>query len=245
LPRISVDGRKPWRVYARPFNFQDPRPRIAIVMLDLGTSRVATDAALRRLPPPVTFGFDVQAKAIDEWLVRARQDGHETLLSLPMEPFDFPHSDPGPNTLLTSLPNVDNMQRLMSALRVGGGYVGVTTNSGSRFLSDSPKLMPIMQVLKDRGLLILDTKVASHSVVSSLASEVGVPSAASIREIDSLSDPDSIDKALSSLEQSARLEGAVVGIASPLPVTLERIQAWSKTLAERGIVLAPLSAVVK
>lgn len=245
LPRISIDGRKPWQVYARPFNFQDPRPRVAIVMMDMGVSRVATDAALRRLPPPVTFSFDVQAKSVDEWLNRARQDGHETLLSLPMEPFDFPQSDPGPNALLTSLPNADNIQRLMNALRSGTGYIGVTTSSGSRFLSNSPKLMPIIEALRDRGLMILDTKIAKHSVVFSLATELGVPSATSLREIDSTPDPLSIDKALTQLEQSARLEGVAVGVVSPLPVTIERLEAWSKGLADRGIVLAPLSAVVR
>jgi polysaccharide deacetylase 2 family uncharacterized protein YibQ len=245
LPKVSPDGRKPWQVYARPFNFQDPRPRIALVMTDLGISRVATDAALRRLPPAVTLSFDVQGHSLDSWLQRARQDGHETLLSLSMEPYDYPRSDPGPGSLLTTLPNVDNMQRLLNALRLGSGYVGVTSSSGSRFMSDSPKLMPIMAVLKNRGLLIFDPKIATHSAVSSLAFELGVPSAVALREIDVSPTPDSIDEALAQLEQSARVEGSVVGIASPLPLTMERIEAWAKKLPERGVVLAPLTAVVK
>lgn len=33
---------------------------------------------------------------------RAREAGHEILLQLPMEPFDYPDSDPGPQTLLAS-----------------------------------------------------------------------------------------------------------------------------------------------
>lgn len=245
LPKMSADGRKPWQIYARPFNFQDPRPRIAIVMVDLGVSRVATDAALRRLPSTVTFSFDVQGHAIDSWLQRARQDGHETLLSLPMEPYDYPRSDPGPDSLLTTLPNVDNIQRLLGALRLGSGYVGVTSSSGSRFMADSPKLTPIMEVLKNRGLLVFDTKIASHSAVTSLAKEMGVPSVAALREIDVTPTPEAIDEALSQLEQAARLEGGVVGVASPLPLTMERIELWAKKLSERGLVLAPLSAVVK
>jgi len=245
LPKISVDGRKPWQAYARPFNYQDPRPRIAIVIGDLGFSRVATDATLRRLPPSITLAFDAQANAIDSWLQRARQDGHETLLSLPMEPFDYPRSDPGPNSLLTSLPNADNIQRLNGFLRIGAGYTGVTTLSGSRFSTDSNKLMPVIGALHDRGLLVLDTRVATHSTIGALAREMKVPVALSSRVIDVNPTPAAIDEALSDLEQTARIEGSVVGIASPLPLSLDRIEAWSKQLAERGFVLAPVSAVVK
>jgi polysaccharide deacetylase 2 family uncharacterized protein YibQ len=30
---------------------------------------------------------------------RAREDGHEVMLQVPMEPFDYPDNDPGPHTL--------------------------------------------------------------------------------------------------------------------------------------------------
>lgn len=245
LPKISADGRTPWQVYGRPFMFQDPRPRIALVVVDLGTSRVATDAALRRLPPAVTLAFDTQAQSVGDWLVRARQDGHETILSIPMEPSDYPRSDPGPDALLTALPNADNMQRLLKALRLGTGYVGITTIAGSRFLSDATKLQPVMEVLQKRGLLFLDTRVTSRSTALSLAQQMKIPAAAIAREIDVEPTPAAIDESLTQLERSARLEGTVIALASPLPVTLERIELWAKTLPQRGIVLTPLSAALK
>ena len=33
-------------------------------------------------------------------VARAREAGHEVLLEVPMEPFDYPDNDPGPQTLL-------------------------------------------------------------------------------------------------------------------------------------------------
>jgi polysaccharide deacetylase 2 family uncharacterized protein YibQ len=42
----------------------------------------------------------------------ARAKGHELLLQVPMEPFDYPNNDPGPRTLLTSLANEQNVNRL-------------------------------------------------------------------------------------------------------------------------------------
>jgi hypothetical protein len=79
LPRISEDGRQPWQVYARPFNAADKRPRIAIVIADVGLSRVTSDAAISRMPGNVTLAFDVQNPIVGSWCARARQAGHETL----------------------------------------------------------------------------------------------------------------------------------------------------------------------
>lgn len=245
LPRISKDGRKPWQVYSRPFDFRDPRPRVSIVISDLGFSRLSTNATITQMPPSVTLSFDVQAPSIKEWLDRARNDGHETLIAVPMEPFDYPGNDPGPNTLLTSLPNSDNVQRLISALRMGVGYVGITTLSGSRFTTDATKVAPVLDEIKNRGLMVLDANIASHSVIESISHELQIPVAVNVRTIDSDPMPSSIDQALLDLEKTARVRGSAVGVASPLPVTLERIEKWSQTLADRGIVLAPLSAVAK
>ena len=245
LPRISEDGRKVWQVYARPFNTNDKRPRIAIVMVDMGLARGASDAALRRLPAPVTMAFDVQSPVVGAWLGRARQDGHETLLSLPMEPFDYPRSDPGPNALLTNLPASDNVQRLNKALHCGTGYVGITTISGSRFTTDPAKMAAVLDTLKRRGLLVFDAHVAPHSTLNDLAKQKQVPVAVATLQIDRDSSPHAIDAALNQLEQAAHLTGHAIGVASPLPVTLDHLEKWIKQLPDHGLALAPVSAVVE
>lgn len=245
LPRVADDGRQPWQVYSRPFNTADKRPRLAILVADLGLSRVITDAAVSRLPANVTLSFDVQSPAIGAWCARARQEGHETLLSVPMEPFDFPHSDPGPHSLLTTLPNDTNLERLNWALRQGAGYVGITTLTGSRFTTDSEKLKPVIQALRRRGLMILDAHASPHSTVTDLAHDQHVPVAVVNDRIDEDVSPEAIDAAFQQLEQAARLNGKAVGVVAPLPIVIDRLQAWLKTLPQDGIALAPISAVIQ
>ncbi len=196
LPRIGADGRQPWQVYARPFNTADTRTRIAIVITDLGLSRVDTDAAIARLPANVTLAFDVQSPVVGAWLSRARQDGHETLLMVPMEPFDYPRSDPGPNTLLTSLPNTDNLMRLQNSLREATGYVGITTLSGSRFTTNPEKLDPVLDLLKRRGLMFFDAHIAPHSAVPDIARERKIPVAVGTQQLDQNLSPAAVDAAL-------------------------------------------------
>lgn len=245
LPRIAEDGRQPWQIYARPFNTADKRPRVAIVIVDLGLSRAATDAAINRLPANVTLAFDVQSPVVGAWCGRARQDGHETLLMVPMEPFDYPRSDPGPNTLLTSLPNSDNLGRLYWALRQSTGYVGITTLSGSRFTTDPDKLTSVLDVLHKRGLMIFDARVAPHSAIMDMAHNMHVAAAAATMRIDQNPSPEAIDAALSQLEKTAHLTGHAVGVASSMPVVIDRLQVWLKELPHQGIALAPISAMVQ
>lgn len=244
LPRIAEDGRQPWQIYARPFNTSDSRPRIAIIIADLGLSREVTDAAVSRLPANVTLAFDAQSPVIGAWFTRARQDGHETLLQLPMEPFDYPRSDPGPDTLLTTLPTADNLERLLKDMRLGSGYIGITTLSGSRFTTDPGKMTPVLETLKKRGLMILDAHIGPHSTVMDLSHDMRIPAAVVTERIDRDLTPDAIDTTLQQLEQTARLTGHAIGIASPSPVVIDRLQLWLKNLPQRGIALAPVSAMV-
>ena len=53
-----------------------------------------------------------------------------------------------------------------------------------------------------------------------------------------------IDRRFAELERIARARGAAVGVGQPYPVTLERLAAWARTLPEKNMVIAPLSALV-
>ena len=244
LPRIAPDGRTPWQTYARPFDTADTRPRIAIVVTDMGHSHAPTNAAIQRLPGSVTLAFTPYAPDLDAWLIAAREGGHETLMMMPMEPDTYPRDDPGPHTLLTSLGPDANRDRLEWVLSRGAGYVGVVTEMGSRFTASEEALSPVLDALGKRGLLVLDNHTAENSRIDDLAAQFGLPQAANSRLIDSETDRDSIDLRLQELEDLARENGFAVGLAHPYPLTFERLAAWIPMLERKGIVLAPITAVV-
>ncbi|MFA4994419.1 MAG: divergent polysaccharide deacetylase family protein [Bdellovibrionales bacterium] len=245
LPRIGEDGARPWQVYARPFNLADKRPRVAIVITDLGMSRGITDQAIAQTPPTVTLSFSSQSPVVGAWSTRARQDGHEILLQVPVEPFDYPQSDPGADTLLTNLSTGENLTRLLKALRRSTGYVGITTTYGSRFTSDPTRFGLILQEVKDRGLMVFDSRVVPHGVVTDMARNAGVPVATMTQRLDVDLDPQAVATAFENLEKTARQTGRAVGIMTATPVMINQLQAWAKTLPEHGIALAPLSTMVQ
>ena len=243
LPKIDDTGRQAWRVYASPFNLTDKRPRVALVVTHLGLSPQLTRRAITRLPASVTLGFAPYAQSLGDWIKQARDNGHEVLLGLPMEPQDYPRNDPGPNGLMLTNSQEENTKRLNWVLSRATGYVGVFNFMGSRFANEKLALLPIVQQLKDRGLMILDTSVSPSSVLGVAAQEVGLPYA--IVDISADSEPNrgAIDRKLRQVTELAVKKKSTVVVVRPFPITMLRLEHWLKRLDPNQIVLAPLSAV--
>ncbi len=243
LPVIGKDGRVPWRVYARPYSLLDERPRIAIVITGLGISETLTQQVIESMPGEVTLSFAAFSKNLKEWIDKSRADGHEVLIDLPMEPLDYPASDPGPRTLLASVPIDQNLRQLEWILSRGTGYIGVSTYMGSGLGTKPRALSPILTELKGRGLLLVDTRENPVSLTDKLAREMGMTVASNESFIDRQPAGKIIAKRLAELEGKAKNHGGTVAVARPLPVTLQHLKPWIAGLKSKGIALAPVSAL--
>jgi len=243
LPVIGKDGRMPWRVYARPFSRLDSRPKVSVVVTMLGVSENATKSAIETLPGEIALSFAPFTKDLATWIDKSRAAGHEVLIDLPMEPRDFPQSDPGPHTLLASVPIDQNLRQLGWILSRATGYVGVTTYMGAG-LSDKPRILnPILTELKTRGLMLVDTHEDPLGGTEEIAKSVGIAVTAADFFVDARLSEKQIDAQLAELETRARQNGAALAIARPYPVTINRLAAWVPGLAAKGLVLAPVSAL--
>jgi polysaccharide deacetylase 2 family uncharacterized protein YibQ len=160
-----------------------------------------------------------------------------------MEPFDYPDNDPGPQTLLTTLDanqNVDRLQWLMSRFP---GYVGITNYMGARFTASEPALSPVLREAAKRGLIYVDDGASPRSLAGQIAGANNLPFAKGEVTLDTVPTPVAIDRALARLEATARERGVAVGVATALPVAIDRIAKWTKAAESRGFVLVPISAV--
>jgi polysaccharide deacetylase 2 family uncharacterized protein YibQ len=244
LPRVGEDGRIPWRTYARPFDRGDDRPRIIIVIAGLGAGAAATSAAIERLPGEVSLAFHPVADDVAAHHRAARRFGHETLAMLPLESADFPFEDQGPGTLQAEAGEAENLRRLNSVLAAAPASLGVLATGGTRFARAESAVQPLLRALAERGLLLADATGGGAALLSVEAARLDVPRVVVDTVIDKEIDAASIDARLTELEAQARRSHVAVGLARPLPLTLGLIRAWLETLAEKGLVLAPLSAVV-
>jgi len=243
---VVADGLKPFTVYAAEADRAKAAkmPVVAIVVGGLGVGAAKTADAIMKLPPAVTLAFTPYGADPTKLAERARAQRHEILLQVPMEPFDYPDNDPGPQTLLSTLGTEQNLDRLYWHLSRFQGYAGIANFMGARFVVSDNVMQPIIREAAKRGLGYLDDGSAPRSVAPSLAAGQAMPFAKADLTIDSVPTAVEIDRALSKLETIARERGVAVGIASALPISIDRIAAWSKALDGRGIMLVPLTTAM-
>ena len=242
LPIRAADGRRPVDVYARPWSGARGA-RVAIVIGGLGVSQTGTQEAIEKLPGEVTLAFAPQGNSIGRWMREARRGGHEILMQLPLEPFDFPNVNPGRNTLTVDAPPEENLANLYWTLSRTTNYTGVMNYMGGRFVTDAKAMEPLMAELGKRGLLYLDDGSSARSLAPELALENGVPLAAGDATIDAERDRGAILARLDQLEATARAKGFALGSGSAFDETVDAVAFWVAEAKKRGIEIVPVSAV--
>ncbi len=232
------------RAYAGGWDPADPRKRVAILLVDIGLSAHDSDAAIDGLPAAISFGLSPYAPMRPGQLAKIRAAGHETLVSIPMEPSGFGLADPGPRALLTSATPAQNAEQLRRTLDQFTGYVGVTgalgMQHGERFAGSS-QMADLLDRLAGRGLLYIDPRPGGQLPA--------IDRASASRAIDLVLDDRAatraeIDARLDRLAARARRTGSALGLASaPSPLLRERLAQWAAGLAGRDLVLVPVSAL--
>lgn len=244
LPIIGPDGLRPMDQYARAWSGARGT-RIALVVGGLGLSQTGTQNALHQLPPEITMAFAASGNSLQRWMQEARRKGHEILLQVPFEPFDYPDNNPGPHTLRVGLDAGKNLSELRSSLARTTNYTGIMNFLGGRFLSDADALEPVMRDIGRRGLLFLDDGTSAQSLTGTFAETIGVPHGFADMVVDTELDRTAILKKLDELERIARRNGSAIGVASAFDESVEAISAWSDEAGARGIEFVGVSALVK
>lgn len=243
LPRIGPDGREPADAYARPFYNRSGAPTVSIVLGGLGINYTHTMTAIEELPPEVTLSFAAHARGLETWIRRARADGHEVLIEMPMEPFDHGRISPHPQTLTAGAPAEENVDNLRRVLALAHGYYGVVNYQGGKFAADNAAVDPVLEELAARGLALVEDGSLGAASFEAAAGRTGVRYARADSVIDARIDADAIDSALQGLEARALEEGSALGTAIAYPVTIDTLKDWTGRLAEKGIRLAPASSL--
>jgi hypothetical protein len=247
IPRIATTGLTPFNAYARPAAdaLASGLPMVSIIVTGLGINEQGSLDAIDQLPEDVSLAFAPYGKTLTTTVAAARSAGHEVLLEIPLEPFDFPQNDPGPQTLLTGEPPRANLNKLFWLMSRFGGYAGVINNMGARFTASAADFSPMMEELGARGLGYIDDGSSNRSLASQLAQGNKVPFSRADLVIDSNPSRQAILAALASLEAKALENGHAIGIVSALPISISAVTEWSRDLESKGIALVPASALMK
>ncbi|MBM3567589.1 MAG: divergent polysaccharide deacetylase family protein [Alphaproteobacteria bacterium] len=241
--QVEAPSTPAWRRHAVAAPEAHGRPRIAIVIDDLGLDRKRALQAIE-LPGPLTLSLMSYARNLDELAALARLRGHELMLHVPMEPVSRA-DDPGPQALRLELEAEEFLRRLSWHLDRLDFYVGINNHMGSRLTADAWAMTMVADALRTRGLLLVDSRTAGASVAAEIARSRGVPSLGRDVFLDDIDDSQAIHRQLEETERIARRHGQAIAIGHPRDRTLAALGPWLAAVPAKGLVLSPVSSLIR
>jgi polysaccharide deacetylase 2 family uncharacterized protein YibQ len=243
LAPAKAKSKAPADIYARKFSNPEGRPMVGLVIGGLGLNATQTQLAIDDLPADVTLSFALDSKKLEHWIKTARADGHEVLIEVPMEAYDYGRMKMHPDTLLAGAEPKANLARLDAILSRATGYFGIVNYQGAKFAADAAAAAPVLDRLSEKGLAFIDDGSLERTNLTSLARASSLRYARAAGPIDTRQTPADISAELMDLEAIALEKGVAFGSGYAFPVTVEAAKVWISQLEEKGLILAPVSAI--
>ncbi|MEZ5871327.1 MAG: divergent polysaccharide deacetylase family protein [Nitratireductor sp.] len=246
IPKRGPDGERAMDVYSRPPDTEGNFgvARVVIIVGGIGISQTSSQEAIRKLPGAVTLAFAPYGNSLFRWMQDARKSGHELLLQVPMEPFDYPRNNPGPNTLLSNRDSDENLANLHWAMSRFTNYVGVMNFLGGKFVTTPKALKPVLEEFSRRGLLFVDDGTVNNSMTQGVAGQALLPYARAHIQIDTIRTRRDIETQLQKLSAEAKRTGLAIGVANAFSDSIALIAEYAKNADKDGIEITPVSAIV-
>lgn len=219
-------------------------PAVSIIIDDLGY-RLRQDLRAIRLDGAVTCAFLPRSPYARRLAKLAHVQGKEVMLHLPMQAIGPRELDDGGLQMAMSRRQFDRIVR--EGLEAVPYVRGVNNHMGSLLTQYPERMRWLMEDLKlHRGqLYFVDSFTTFHSVAHAVAVENDLPTIRRDIFLDTHRDPDFIRRQFELLLERAAEHGTAVAIGHPYPETLDFLEANLDRLAEHGIELLPVSALIE
>ncbi len=247
---VGVPGR-PTHVLTivRPRPREDDTPAVARVALLLFAATEDEALLVRSCARPEVFAIGAPATGAGKSpaLRAARDTRREVVLFMPMEPENYPHANPGPATLLVSMPAGRIAQALRRELDLAAPVVAVANLMGSFATQDETFMTAVYEELKRAHLPFLHVNGSPHAVCRPLAARVG----AAYDEPDALLDAEArrgdakaLDRAWTAALERAHGRGHALVVLRITPRSAPWLAGALTGKRMRDVELVPLSQVI-
>ena len=247
---IGVPGRPTHALdIVRPYRADEPAraPRLAVLLYASSEDEplLVTACARREV-----FGVGVNATGVAKppALRAARDHHHEVVLFMPMEPENYPRVNPGPATLLVSMPAGKIEQSLRREIELAHPVVAVANLMGSFATQDEPFMTAVYRELKRQELPFVHVGAVPRAVCRPLAARVG----ASYEEPDAMLDVEArrgdakgLDKAWADCVARAKEREQALVLVRVTATSAPWLDRAFSTKGLEGVQLVPLSSLLR
>jgi polysaccharide deacetylase 2 family uncharacterized protein YibQ len=200
----------------------DNRPRIAIIIDDMGYHRKIGDKLLA-LDLNLSFSFLPHAPFAGQQEEKAYQMGRDVMVHLPMEASDAKW-DPGPGAMYLSASPDELRLTLKKNLAAVPHAIGANNHMGSRFTQNRQAMHRVLGELKNQGLFFIDSFTTSQSIGMDEARKMGLKTGRRHIFLDNVQNPKKICVQLDKLVTRAEKQNQAIGIGHPYQATLDALR---------------------
>lgn len=217
--------------------------RVAIIIDDLGWNKESADALLN-IDAPICFAILPHLPFSKIIADEAGLKHRDVLLHLPMEPYGYPHKDPGIKPLTDDMSKNDIEALIKDYISEIPHIVGMNNHMGSKFTENERGMRYVMEILKDKNLFFVDSFTTPKSLAYQTAKTSGVKTARRQVFLDNEEDEEYIKGQIEKLIALARKDNTAIGIGHPHPQTINALQKMIPLMKEKGIEVVPVSDLV-
>jgi len=222
----------------------DEGAQIALIVTDLDRSPIKLYRAFMK--SPILFSVALRPDKREALRIgrEVRQENHEVLLHLPMEPKGYPRVDPGKDAILLDLSRIEIEDRITRCLSAIGPVQAVVSRLGTAALNDPDVMRAVLDELKRRDLPFID----SHPSGPSMVEEIGEETGARTLTVGASLDDDkgtaaSVRARIKEIAAAAVQRGSMVVMVRPSALVLDVLESELPRIKAQGVELVPISRV--
>lgn len=221
-------------------------PQICFIIDDGGYQKGKALQALYGFKVPVTVSIIPDVEFSKSLAAEFPSRGVEVMCHMPMEGHEKGMVGANYKELLKKGMGSDEAKaEVEKALENLPNCRGLNNHMGSVATEDADLMVDVCDVLKAKGLFIIDSRTTAKSMMEEEAKKIGVPVASRNVFLDNVETPDAILKQLNQAVSYAKRHGLAVAIGHFKPITLQTLESAIPQLKEQGFQFVYASEVVK
>ena len=218
--------------------------RVAIIIDDIG-SNISLLQSLLTVEHPLTLSIIPNLTYSAEAARLGHRKGWEIMLHLPMEPDNYPQTDPGEEAILYSMSQSEVERVIEENVRSIPYLKGMNNHMGSRITRDRGAISRVLASAHKHRLFFIDSRTSEDSIAYEVARDMEIPSAVRTIFLDEVAEISHSEKQLLRLGELAQLNGYAIGIGHIYPSTIEALKKTLPLLDKKGVKLVFASEVVQ
>jgi polysaccharide deacetylase 2 family uncharacterized protein YibQ len=224
---------------------ESKKKKVAIVIDDFGNNMDGTTEMLN-LPIPFTVAVMPFLPSTKQDAQLAHDKGHEVILHLPMEPVRGKKSWLGPGAITTDLSSEEIHKRIVAAIEDVPYAIGINNHMGSKATADERVMTILIDICKEKNLILLDSRTTPHSLIGKMAGQKGVPFSENQLFFDDLYTYSHISKQMVKFKKFVKDRDLVIAIGHVGPPGKKTAQVIKEAIPtiQREATFVPLSQTV-